>query len=181
MTKLLNFKVVVLILLSLLMWDFTKFCERAHQISESPAPSVSTAASELAKNTSLPLFISGVNEDATPDEVAEAAGVDPDFFDCCVTLGYEARTTHGNGLEISNWATKHKYSKLIVVTSNYHIERALLEIKNALPNSNLTGYAVKSPKIDAGNWMRSPQSTKRLIIEWIKWRIIGVRSQLGLL
>jgi uncharacterized SAM-binding protein YcdF (DUF218 family) len=196
MTTLLNARIIALILISLLVWDFNSFCVRAgnsgQDINTLPSQQHAVvtltggrtrilAASELAKNLSLPLFISGVHEDATPDEVAEAAGVDPAFFQCCATLGYKARTTHGNGVEISEWADSQNYSRLIVVTSNYHLERALVELGNAMPNADLTGFAVASPAINPNAWWKSPRSAKRMAQEWFKWRIVKAANAFGLL
>ncbi len=172
--------------LFLIGYDFVSFSHRAAQLAtpqfNSSTPHAVIAltggsnriafAAEIAKDQNLPLFISGVNQEAKPDEVAIAAGVDTAFFECCTTLGYKARTTYENGLEVAQWSTKSGYSKLIIVTSNYHMERALLELERAMPDVTLTGLAVASPAIKAHAWWTDMRSAKRMGIEWIKWRII---------
>ncbi len=133
-------------------------------------------ATELAQSHSLPLFISGVFQEATSDDVAKAAGVDPDFFKCCATLGYQAQTTHENALEVAQWAKEQNYSNIIIVTSNYHMERALLEFRYAMPSIEIHGFAVSSPAINAGAWWNDSKSAKRMFVEWSKWRIKKIQS-----
>lgn len=139
---------------------------------------IATAA-QIANANGLPLFISGVHRDAKAEEVALAAGVDQTFFDCCVTLGYNAATTAQNGDEVAGWARQENYDRFLVVTSSYHMERALMELRSAMPEARLTGYSVVSPTIDPGNWWRDARSAKRMLLEWIKWRVVSMRESLS--
>ena len=171
--------------------DFISFTSRADKLSQNqmfPADIEAVIAltggrnriakaTELAKTHELPLFISGVYQDATAEDVASAAGVDPKFFECCATLGYQARTTHENAMEVAQWSNHHRYSHLIIVTSNYHMERALLEFQHEMPDIQINGYAIASPVINAGEWWNNYKSTKRMFVEWSKWRIKKIQSQ----
>lgn len=178
------------LLLFLLGLDFVSFSNRAasfsrqsENISKFDAVVVLTGgqnrisrAVEIAQDQDLPLFISGVFEEATPEEVATAANVDPAFFECCSTLGYKAKTTHENGEEVRDWAIQNQHNSLIVVTSDYHMERALLELKSAMPKIKLIGQAIQSPHINTAAWWENLRSTRRMILEWGKWRIVKIRS-----
>ena len=66
------------------------------------------------------------------------------LFNCCVDLGFEAEDTVGNAQEIAAWADAKGYDSLIVVTSDYHMPRALTEIRAAAPGVELTAYAVET-------------------------------------
>ena len=67
--------------------------------------------------------------------LAKMLPVSRDLFDCCVDLGYQALDTAGNARETRDWAREHNITRsLIVVTSNYHMPRALAELSAALPD-----------------------------------------------
>ena len=136
-------------------------------------------AAELARGMDLPMFISGVNPDSSDEDVAAAAGLDEAWMACCVTSGRLARTTAENGLEVAEWANETGYEELIIVTSAYHLERALLEMRAQMPVARLHGYAVTSPVIDARRWWRDVASARRMLIEWAKWRVVSVREGLA--
>ncbi len=134
---------------------------------------------EMATELELPLFVSGVNPDVKSEDVARAAGVDEAFFACCVTLGRKAKTTAENGIEIAAWARAHSHDEIVVVTSSYHLERALLELQRAMPEAALTGYAVVSPVIRTDKWWTDARSARRMVLEWAKWRVVSLRESLA--
>lgn len=82
------------------------------------------------------LLISGTGRGDLPD-FAAAAGLAPGVLaridPAAVTLGREARSTHGNARETADWVAAHGLRSVIVVTSGYHMRRALMEIRRALP------------------------------------------------
>ncbi|MBB35765.1 MAG: hypothetical protein CME88_11215 [Hirschia sp.] len=187
---------VRLILIALVLFaafDFLQFAERAAAASDNPLAPASadavvvltgggarlTTAADLARANSLPLFISGVNPVSTDEDVAAAAGLDEDWMACCVTSGRRARTTAENGEEVAEWANVMGHDDLIIVTSGYHMERSLAEMRRYMPDTALHGYAVASPTIDARRWWKSTRSARRMIIEWSKWRVVTIRESLA--
>lgn len=61
-----------------------------------------------------------------------------------VTFGREAENTIGNALEAQIWMKQHGYNSAIIVTSNWHMERALLEFNYIMPHKSFTAYPVLS-------------------------------------
>lgn len=183
-------KALLALCLFLVAYDFVSFSNRAASLSDTELAIAEFdaiialtggrnrifLAAQIAQNRNLPLFISGVHEDAKPKEVADAAGVDPAFFECCATLGYFAHTTHENGLEVAKWADQFGFGRLVIVTSNYHMERALIELQQAMPEAKLYSHAVASPTIHADAWWRDTSSAKRMLVEWSKWRIVKTKA-----
>ena len=51
---------------------------------------------------------------------------------CCVDLGPDAVDTRGNAAEIGDWVRRHRYRSLRLVTSDWHVRRARLELSSAL-------------------------------------------------
>ena len=52
---------------------------------------------------------------------------------CCVDLDYSAINTEGNAIETKRWAHRRGIRSLIVVTSNYHMPRAMAELRASFP------------------------------------------------
>lgn len=171
-------------------WDFSRFVARADR-AVSPDPPIDAeavasltgasdariiSAVQLADSLDLPLLISGVNVDATPADIARVAKVDVDKIDCCVTLGKAAASTEGNGDEVADWARRNKVDHIIVVTSEYHMERALFELKRAMPEGHFIPHAVMTTKVRPADWYRDTSTAKTLIEEWIKYRLAGLRT-----
>ena len=184
------FVIVLAAALLLAGWDFSRFVARADR-AVSPDPPVEAeavasltgasdariiSAVQLADSLDLPLLISGVNVDATPADIARVAKVDVDKIDCCVTLGKAAASTEGNGDEVADWARRNKVDRIIVVTSEYHMERALFELKRAMPEGHFIPHAVMTTKVRPSDWYRDTATAKTPIEEWIKYRLAGLRN-----
>jgi uncharacterized SAM-binding protein YcdF (DUF218 family) len=106
---------------------------------------IATALSLLAAQNAPLLLISGAGRgtylgDFTADDAAAATQDAKD-----ITLGYRADTTHGNALEAAHWAGAHHMHSMIVVTADYHMPRALLEMRRALPGVTLIADPVRPP------------------------------------
>ena len=59
-----------------------------------------------------------------------------------ITLGRRATSTIGNAHETAEWAKENRLHRLLVVTSGYHIRRAVLEIHRTAPDLDLIAYPV---------------------------------------
>ncbi len=129
------------------------------------------------------LFISGVNREATRKQVRATliTGGRPTAgkaFDCCVDLGFQAENTLGNARETAPWVAHHHYRTLIVVTADYHMPRALLELKAAMPGVVLYPFPVATEAVDARRWWTSPGDTRRMVLEYCKYLVILIRNGL---
>lgn len=94
----------------------------------------------LAEGKGKALFISGVGKDVTLEDVLRQAPEDVSqrINKKNIILGHEGENTIGNAQEIKNWLEKTHYKKIIVVTSNYHMPRSILELSNAMPEISIT-------------------------------------------
>ncbi len=86
-----------------------------------------------------------------------------------VTLGRSARSTRGNAEETAAWARTHGIDTLIVVTSSYHMPRALLLLRRALPEARLLPHPVTPPAWREPAGRLSPASLRLAAQEYIKW------------
>ena len=52
---------------------------------------------------------------------------------CCVTLGYQAIDTQSNALETAEWLRRQRVESVRLVTSDWHMRRARLELDRLAP------------------------------------------------
>lgn len=124
------------------------------------------------------MLISGVNPQASRADIRGVAKATRRYYDCCVDLGFQATNTVGNARETARWVRKHHYDSLIVVTSDFHMPRAMLELKGALPDVSFTPYPVRTAELDARHWWRSEGGARRMITEYDKYLAILFREGL---
>jgi uncharacterized SAM-binding protein YcdF (DUF218 family) len=133
----------------------------------------------LARGQARRLLITGVNRATGSAALARLLPLSRDLFECCVDLGYQALDTAGNARETREWTITHNIShSLIVVTSNYHMPRALLELSAALPGVTLHPFPVVSDHVDVNRWSRELRVARLVAGEYIKYIGALVRIEL---
>ena len=138
------------------------------------------ALSLLAERRADRLLISGVNPATSMAMIERDAPGFPQLYDCCIDLGYAARNTLGNARETRAWARRRGISRsLIVVTSSYHMPRALMELQTAMPGVALTPYAVPD-KLRPGPWWSSAANVRMALLEYSKYCVALARARLAL-
>lgn len=104
------------------------------------------------------LLITGVHQDVRLDDLVRGLGQDlrgAVLQHCCVSLGYAAESTEDNALEAAQWVSQQdlpKGAKIRVVTSDFHMPRALLQFSRMLPDATLYPWPVKSNSQDTAFW-----------------------------
>lgn len=140
------------------------------------ADRVTDAISLFAQGHADRLLITGVNPSITRTEIARLNPKFRDLIECCVDLGYEALNTTGNAKEARNWVEARRIkSSLIIVTSNYHMPRALAEFRHALPHHRLIPYPVVTTRMRTGEWWRSSEAARIIGTEFLKYSVAVVR------
>jgi uncharacterized SAM-binding protein YcdF (DUF218 family) len=87
----------------------------------------------LEKGKARRMLISGVDLDVKPGELAAEYKRPEKLFACCIDLGFRALDTRSNGLETARWVARNKVKTLRLVTHDWHMRRARLELDLALP------------------------------------------------
>ena len=143
------------------------------------AERVNAAIRLLEQDKGQRVLISGVNREVRRQELRALTPGSNRLFNCCVDLGFEAEDTIGNAQEIAAWAEAKGYDSLIVVTSDYHMARALTEIRAAAPGVELTSYAVETPSLDNSRWWRAAVTARRMTLEYMKYLAALARATVG--
>ncbi|MDP6564061.1 MAG: ElyC/SanA/YdcF family protein [Alphaproteobacteria bacterium] len=96
----------------------------------------------LAEGRIERLFLSGTRQGANHLILARAREMAPVLYDARVTIGLGARDTRGNAVETAKWARRDSCLSLLLITDDYHLPRALLELRRRLPDIPVHGQAV---------------------------------------
>jgi uncharacterized SAM-binding protein YcdF (DUF218 family) len=175
------------------------FAGRVQQSTPSPEPAaadgivaltgansnerIAAAVQLLADHRGRRVLVSGVNREVSREQLRVASGSVRRLYDCCVDLGFTAADTVGNARETAEWAKAMRFSSLIIVTSDYHMPRAMLEARAVLrpPAVKLQTYAVPTQALKTRHWWRSPGAARLMVVEYSKYlAILGREAVLGL-
>lgn len=117
---------------------------------------IQTAFSLMDKNLGDRLLITGVNSQTSKSAIFSALNRDVKNSKIEVDIDRLALDTIGNAKETALWAKNHGYKKIIVVTSDFHLSRSLLELKLAMPNVELIPYPAFANRIkNSDQYLRS--------------------------
>jgi uncharacterized SAM-binding protein YcdF (DUF218 family) len=141
------------------------------------AQRIGDAIDLLGKGYGDRLLITGVNERTSREEIARFNPGQRRMFDCCVDLDYRARNTIGNAIETRHWMERNGFRSLIVVTSNYHMARTLVELDHVLPDVRKVPFAVVTGSLALEGWWRSPNTAKLLAYEYVKLLAVYLRTK----
>ncbi|HVN00969.1 MAG TPA: YdcF family protein [Caulobacteraceae bacterium] len=124
------------------------------------------------------MLISGVSRHVTRGELQTITGASKPVYDCCVDLGFEAANTLGNAKETADWARSKGFRTLILVTADYHMPRARLELHAAIPEAQITPYPIVTSEVSAGGWWKTSIGAERMILEYSKYLAVLARETL---
>jgi uncharacterized SAM-binding protein YcdF (DUF218 family) len=174
-----NSLVLAFVLLTIGFLIFTRSIERSQPEPERTADGIAVltggvarideAMKLLAQQRAKRLLITGVNRTTSREALKQLASEGDQLFSCCVDIDKEARNTIDNATETSQWVAQHHYNSIIVVTSNYHMPRALAELARVMPGVTLIPYSVVDNNVHLDRWWTYPGTTKLLISEYLKY------------
>lgn len=133
----------------------------------------------LERGAAKKLFISGVYDGVAVRELLDLSVSAPKNLACCVALGYAAADTVGNAAETADWMEEEDFHSLILVTSNYHMARAMEEFAMAMPDVRITPYPVASPNVPIDDWWRRRGTALLLMSEYSKYLVAAGRRTLA--
>jgi uncharacterized SAM-binding protein YcdF (DUF218 family) len=138
---------------------------------------VTDALELLAAGRGKRLLITGVNPGTTTADIGRQAPGYERLLACCVDLDYSAVNTLGNAVETRRWAIDRGFHSLVIVTSAYHMPRALAEIAHQLPEVTLVPYPVVSDRLRIEPWWSNSATTRLVLSEYFKYLFAHVRMR----
>jgi uncharacterized SAM-binding protein YcdF (DUF218 family) len=140
---------------------------------------VSDAMELLAGGYGKRLLISGVHPTNAASDISRSLPDNQSLLSCCVDLDRSAVNTRSNAAETRRWARERGFKSLIVVTSNYHMPRAIVELSHAMPDVELIPFSVIGDKWRDEPWWTSGATLRLLLSEYAKYVAAEVRVRLA--
>jgi uncharacterized SAM-binding protein YcdF (DUF218 family) len=122
------------------------------------------------------MLVSGVNDAVPDDDVAALLNGPAALIKDKVEFGKSAADTVGNARETAEWARRHQLKTIIVVTDDYHMPRALLELRTRVREAELIAAPVPTGYVHRDSTSASLEGTKRLVTEYSKYLIVQGRE-----
>jgi uncharacterized SAM-binding protein YcdF (DUF218 family) len=142
------------------------------------ASRITDAIELLAAGRGRRLLISGANPSTRPAEISR---LNPEFdrvVRCCVDFDRSLNTL-GNAIETRRWAEGRGFHSLIVVTSSYHMPRALAELAHQLPGVALVPYPVVSDRLRGESWWANGTTMRLIFSEYLKYVVAQLRMKVA--
>ena len=136
---------------------------------------IETGLHLLANGQVEKIFITGVNENTSMSNIRGRYDGDYKLPNCCITLGRMATSTVENASESQKWIELNEPKTLFLVTSSYHMPRALMEFKAENDNAiKIMPLAVPYKKGDfakRGHWRILWTEYHKTLYRWVGLRL----------
>lgn len=120
------------------------------------AERINTGLDLLQSGSAEKLLISGVDERVTLDKIMSMWKGHINNPDCCIFIGHMAQNTRENAAETRQWADQMYVRSLRLVTSSYHMPRAIAEFHAAMPDIKILPHPVIPGRVEASGWKNPP-------------------------
>jgi len=185
--------IATIIAIAMIAMGFFRFTDTIAELKAAPTPGdvdaivaltggyqrIDQALALLEDGVGQRLLISGVNPSTSSTALRRATGTQTATFDCCVDIGYEALDTIGNANETALWIREHDYSRILVVTNNYHMPRSLMELSQASPDVIFIAHPVSHADLKTEAWLSDPVALRTLFVEYAKYSLARLRNWSG--
>ena len=123
------------------------------------------------------ILVSGTGKGFTKLTLKRNLNYDFNFklIDCCIELDSISKNTFSNAIETQKWAKKNNVEEFILITSNYHMPRSILEFNNIMPNLKILPYPIKPEQHKVNEWLKSFETFSLVFIEYCKYIVSNIR------
>ena len=137
----------------------------------------------LDKGLAKKMLVSGVSNGVDMPALLQTLNGTPQptqaVLDCCVTLGYDARSTEGNARESLKWLGENGFTSVRLVTANYHMNRSLLEFRRVMPQITIIANPVFPKQMQDPYWFAHPGTVFLLFNEYHKYMAAAARAKIS--
>lgn len=126
------------------------------------------------------LLITGIDN---ADEIARQYAGHQRLFECCVDVNQASHSTREDAAQTGRWVREHGLRSILVVTSNFHMRRTLIELDHTLPGVRKIPHPVAMERADLLEWWRNPRALKliageyaKLVAAWLRTRVEPIKS-----
>jgi uncharacterized SAM-binding protein YcdF (DUF218 family) len=123
------------------------------------------------------LLITGVYPQTSRIALRATIAANDGLFNCCVDIDRVARDTVGNARQTELWLREFGFRSLIVVTSDYHMPRSLVEFRRTMPDITIRPILVGANDIASPFHLSDSATLKMVVPEFFKY--IAARLDFG--
>ena len=131
----------------------------------------------LHNRTAQRMLITGVGQSVSKKALIRELNLSASqlaIFHCCVDIEKNAMDTKGNAYAARMWADANKFSTIRLVTANYHLARADLELRRLMPGHAIRSWPVIPPDLQLNGWYLHWPTVKLLAKEYVKYLLARV-------
>ena len=131
----------------------------------------------LHNRTAQRMLITGVGQSVSKKALIRQLNLSTTqlaIFHCCVDIEKTAMDTKGNAHAARMWAEANKFSTIQLVTANYHLARADLELKRVMPGHTIRSWPVIPPDLQLNGWYLHWPTVRLLAKEYAKYLLARV-------
>ena len=180
---------ILFLIISFIFFDFTRFYKKIFLFQNNVNPSnnlvVLTGGTNRIKQT-LKLFvienskqynllISGAGKGFNK-KIVSTFLPKTDFYkkklNCCIFIENKSKNTISNATETYKWVRKNNFKSITLITSDYHMQRALVEFKKILIDIKITPFVLKY------NDESLTKKIKKIFFENLKFIVSRIRINL---
>ena len=135
---------------------------------------------DKSKRNNFKILVSGTGKGFSKNSLIKQIGpnFNPKLIECCIYLDSISKNTLTNAIETSKWANRNDLKEFILITSNYHMPRAMLEFKNVMPNHKIYTFPITPRKHNIKEWMSSYETFSLIFKEFCKYVVSNLRIKL---
>lgn len=132
---------------------------------------IDTGLKQLREKQTDALLISGVNKVVSREDIMKRVLPGEEEK---ITLGYWAENTLQNAIEAAHWANQNRYDTILLVTSFYHMPRAMFEVSHMKRDLKIVPYPVFPRQFDESvDWVKTKYAWF-LFLEYNKYIIVHI-------
>ncbi len=121
----------------------------------------------LEENSNILMLITGVGNGVKYSDLVQSNK----FNLANISLGFKAKNTFQNALETLEWAKENNIKNYILLTDNWHMQRALLFFKSVMPNLSISPLALETINFNMDNLLVKPKIFITVFVEHLKYII----------
>ena len=178
---------IILILTTLfIIFDFYKFYNLVHSFKNNEKIYnnlvVLTGGTNRIKDTlktffsdkpnKINLLISGAGKGfskKTLKNLFSSEIISEEIVECCIEIENKSKNTISNAVETLKWVKKNNFKTITLITSDYHMPRAIIEFKNIISDLKISTYILATSK---DNFARK---FKNYFFEYLKYSLVKIK------
>lgn len=88
---------------------------------------------------------------------------------CCIDFDSTSKNTVEDAIVVQRWVLARRVRSLILVTTDYHVPRAMIELRRVLPETHIRPFGVETRAFDLSMIWQKSGMARRFLSQFIKF------------